>query len=58
MRGERDGCGGVEGGELPPEEERVGDEEGVGVDEDGAGDAWGQELVDEELHEAGWGVVS
>lgn len=44
---------GAEGAEVRPELGGVGDEEGVGVDEDGARDGRGEDLVDEELHQPG-----
>lgn len=57
VRRDRDRGGGRELREAVPEQRGVRDEERVGVDEDGARDGRGEDLVDEELHEAGWGPL-
>ena len=55
MGGHGDGGLGAERMEVGPELGGVGDEERVGVDEDGASDGGGEDLVNEELHEASCG---
>lgn len=55
VRRHRDRGRRAEAREVVPEQRGVRDEEGIGVDEDGARDGVGEDLVDEELHEAGCG---